>query len=89
MSVNKAGYTQIFSSHENGLAHNVYIPESQKASWMAIKAGQEGGHDTGAWQAQLDELNKLRDVLNDAATTDSIRAETIVAIDKVVKQVAV
>ena len=56
---------------------------------MAIKAGHEGGHDTSAWQTQLDELSRLRDVLNDPATTDSMRAETIVAIDKVVKQVAV
>lgn len=44
MSVNKAGYAQIFSSHENGLAHNVYIPESQKASWIAIKAGHTGNY---------------------------------------------
>jgi hypothetical protein len=32
MSIQKAGYAQIFSSHETGISHNVYIPESQKAS---------------------------------------------------------
>ncbi len=44
MSVAKAGYAQIFSSHEAGVAHNVHIPESQKASWESIKNSHVGNY---------------------------------------------
>jgi hypothetical protein len=44
MSVNKTGYAQIFSSHEAGVAHNVHIPESQKASWESIKNSHVGNY---------------------------------------------
>ena len=44
MTVSKAGYAQIFSSHESGIAHNVHIPESQKASWEAIKNSHVGNY---------------------------------------------
>ena len=44
MSIQKAGYAQIFSSHETGISHNVYIPESQKASWDVIKGSHVGNY---------------------------------------------
>lgn len=44
MSIQKAGYAQIFSSHETGISHNVYIPESQKASWDVIKDSHVGNY---------------------------------------------
>jgi len=44
MSVTKAGYAQIFSSHEAGVAHNVHIPESQKAAWESIKNSHVGNY---------------------------------------------
>ena len=44
MSLTKAGYAQIFSSSEAGVAHNVHIPESQKASWEAIKSSHVGNY---------------------------------------------
>ena len=44
MSVTKAGYAQIFSSHEAGVAHNVHIPESQKAAWESITNSHVGNY---------------------------------------------
>ena len=44
MTVSKAGYAQIFSSHESGIARNVHIPESQKASWESIKNSHVGNY---------------------------------------------
>ncbi|WP_370292329.1 hypothetical protein [Thalassolituus sp.] len=44
MSATKTGYAQIFSSDEAGLTHNVYIPASQKASWVSIKNSHVGNY---------------------------------------------
>lgn len=44
MSATKAGYAQIFSSHEAGVAHNVHIPESQKAAWESITNSHVGNY---------------------------------------------
>jgi len=44
MPVTKAGYAQIFSSHEAGISRNVHIPESQKASWESIKNSHVGNY---------------------------------------------
>ncbi|WP_369985163.1 hypothetical protein [Thalassolituus sp.] len=44
MSATKVGYAQIFSSHEAGVAHNVHIPESQKAAWESIKNSHVGNY---------------------------------------------
>ena len=44
MSIQKSNYAQIFSSHDAGVAHNVHIPKSQKASWDAIKNSHVGNY---------------------------------------------